>query len=319
MVFLNALQSMASITLLCLIGYVVAWKGWVAGETEIFIPKFLTKVVLPPYLMGSVALHFKRDELLHLLVGSTIPLISILLSFALFLGIAWLFRVDKKHRYLFATAACTSNTIFIGIPVNTALFGDIAIPQVLLYFFGNTLFFWTIGNYCIASEGAHKEQRLSPKELLGRIFSPPLCGMLIGVALVLLEIPLPSVVTDTCGYLGNLTTPLALIFVGIILRRVNWRASHMGKDIALALIGRLIICPFILMGCLFVVPMQTLTEQVFIIQSGLPSMTNIALISAFYGADRNFGSIFVALSTVLAMLTVPAWMALIHMIPLPSM
>ena len=54
MVFLNALQSMMSITLLSLIGYVLAWKGWISKEVEIFIPRFVTQIVIPPYLMVSV-------------------------------------------------------------------------------------------------------------------------------------------------------------------------------------------------------------------------------------------------------------------------
>ena len=40
-------------------------------------------------------------------------------------------------------------------------------------------------------------------------------------------------------------------------------------------------------------------------------MTNIALVAAFYGADSQFSSVFVALSTILAMITVPCWMTVI--------
>ena len=37
----------------------------------------------------------------------------------------------------------------------------------------------------------------------------------------------------------------------------------------------------------------------------------MALFAAYYGADKEFASIAVATSTLLAMLTVPAWMAVI--------
>lgn len=210
MVFLNALQSMMSIVLVCLVGYVLAWKGWITRETEIFIPRFVTQVVIPPYMFGNVVTHFQREQFMHLIVGSVAPLLSILVSFLLFMAIAWIFRVDKKHRGLFATAAATSNTLFIGIPVNTALFGDVAMTQVLLYFFGNTVFFWTIGNYCLASEGEHKSQRLAVRDILKRIFSPPLCGMLAGIAWVLIGLPLPLVLKNSCIMLGSIASPLPL-------------------------------------------------------------------------------------------------------------
>ena len=115
MVFLNALQSMMSIVLVCLVGYVLAWKGWITRETEIFIPRFVTQVVIPPYMFGNVVTHFQREQFMHLIVGSVVPLLSILASFLLFMAIAWIFRVDKKHRGLFATAAATSNTLCCSI------------------------------------------------------------------------------------------------------------------------------------------------------------------------------------------------------------
>ena len=296
MVFLNALQSMMSIVLVCLVGYVLAWKGWITRETEIFIPRFVTQVVIPPYMFGNVVTHFQREQFMHLIVGSVVPLLSILASFLLFMAIAWTFRVDKKHRGLFATAAATSNTLFIGIPVNTALFGDVAMTQVLLYFFGNTVFFWTIGNYCLASEGEHKSQRLAVRDILKRIFSPPLCGMLAGIAWVLIGLPLPLVLKNSCIMLGSIASPLALVFIGVILRRIDWKGVKMGRDITLCLICRLAISPAILIGMLHFIPLPALTGHVFIMQSSLPCMANIALVAAFYGADRQFSSVFVALS-----------------------
>ena len=40
MVFLNALQSMMSIVLVCLVGYVLAWKGWITtvSYTHLTLP-----------------------------------------------------------------------------------------------------------------------------------------------------------------------------------------------------------------------------------------------------------------------------------------
>lgn len=85
----------------------------------------------------------------------------------------------------------------------------------------------------------------------------------------------------------------------------------MGRDITLCLICRLAISPAILIGMLHFIPLPALTGHVFIMQSSLPCMTNIALVAAFYGADRQFSSVFVALSTILAMITVPCWMTVI--------
>ncbi|MBO4300711.1 MAG: AEC family transporter [Desulfovibrio sp.] len=310
-VFFQALQSMFSLTLLCCIGYMVARKGWVQAETEIFLPRLLTTVVLPPFLMGNVVSHFQREALAHLIWGSLLPLVSIVVSFLVFLCLAWLCRVDATHRRVFATAACTSNTMFIGIPVGTALFGESAIVYVLLYFFGNTVFFWTIGNYCIACEGQTNRTRPDVREIVRRIFSPPLCGMLAGLAIVFMGIPLPGFVSDTCRYLGNLATPLALLYIGMMLHHVDCKNQPLGKDMLLALTLRLVVSPCILVTISWMIPLQEMQKQVFVILAGLPCMANIAIVSAWHGADKTFASAFVAVSTIVAMLTIPVWMTVL--------
>ena len=65
MVFLSALGSMASITLLCAVGYLVSRAGWVSRDTEIFIPKLVTVVAIPPFLFGQVVTPFKHDHVLR--------------------------------------------------------------------------------------------------------------------------------------------------------------------------------------------------------------------------------------------------------------
>ena len=52
------------------------------------------------------------------------------LAFALL--VAKVTRVDRRHFGLFCASFTTSNTVFIGLPVNLALFGDAAAPYVLL-------------------------------------------------------------------------------------------------------------------------------------------------------------------------------------------
>ena len=306
---------MTSITLLVCVGVLVAYLGWVSTETEIFIPKVLTKVLLPPYLMCNIVLHFNRSQLFHVILSCLVPLASIIISYFIFRLLATLLRVDAHHRGLFALVGTVSNTIFVGIPVNMALFGEPSLPYVLLYFFANTTFFWTFGCYVLASEGEGKTKH-TLFERIKLMFSPPLCGVIVGIALVILDLGLPKVIVDTCQYLGQLATPLALMFVGIILQRVNWKETHMGKDIFLGLLTRLCLAPLILVFMLSLIPLPLEMARVFIIQSALPCMATISVMSAYYNADKEYGSTMVAISTVVGLITLPIWMSIIHSIQL---
>lgn len=309
--FVVSFQAMLSLTILFGLGYAIARMGWMSAEVELFLPRFLTGIVIPPFLAGNIVTHFRHDNFLQLISASLIPALSIVICGVLFYLLALLVRIDKKHRMVFLVASCISNTLFIGIPVNMALFGEQALPNVLLYFFANTSFFWCVGSYLLSREGEGGHGRHSLADSLRRIFSPPMCGVLVGVGLLVTGIPLPKVILDVCGYLGGLATPLALIFLGATLNRIDWKNERVGKDVLVGLLCRLVLSPLVLVVMLrfFSLPLEM--AQVFTIQSGLPCVASLPVLAAYFGADKQYASTLVALSTISGMLTVPLWMSVL--------
>ena len=174
MVFFHALQGILSLQIIVTVAYVLARKGWFSPETQILLPRLVTTVALPSYLFYTITHSFGRDDLVHLLYGSLFPLLSILLTF----GVAWLIatiaRVERRHFGLFCASFSTSNTVFIGLPVNLALFGDAAAPYVLLYFFANTSFFWSVGSYLISHDNEELRGSATLLDNVRHIFSPPM-------------------------------------------------------------------------------------------------------------------------------------------------
>ena len=117
--------------------------------------------------------------------------------------------------------------MFIGLPVSIALFGDEAVVPTLLYFFANTTYFWTMGNFLEAMDGVeatHADRpKLLSKETVKRVFSPPLVGFLAAIAFILSDVRVPGAVLSAAQYLGGITTPLALIFIGIMIYTIGIR------------------------------------------------------------------------------------------------
>ena len=237
MVFLHALQGILSLQIIVSIAYVLARKGWFSPETQILLPRLVTTVALPSYLFYTITHSFGRDDLVHLIYGSIFPLFSILLTFAVALLVARITRVERRHFGLFCASFTTSNTVFIGLPVNLALFGDAAAPYVLLYFFANTTFFWSIGSYIMSHDNEALRGSATLLDNVRHIFSPPMLGFLAGLAMTLLGLRLPEFVQEALRYMGNLTTPLALIFIGICLYKMDLRHLHLSRDLVLALVG----------------------------------------------------------------------------------
>jgi len=45
---------------------------------------------------------------------------------------------------------------------------------------------------------------------------------------------------DSCRYLGNMTTPLSMLFIGIVIARVEWKKLKFEKDYIAVLVGRFV-------------------------------------------------------------------------------
>jgi predicted permease len=306
---IQGLECVLSLYFIGLVGFLLDRRGWCTPETKIFLPRLVTLVALPPYLFVNVLATFTREEFTRLISGVLAPLISILLNFALGLLLVRLFKVGRTRRGLVTTGCASANTIFMGLPVNVALFGEAALPYVLLYFFANSLFFWTLGQYALSRDG----ENVSWSCGLRQIFSPPLMGFGLGILVLLADLTPPKIILDSAALLGSLTTPLALLFIGLSLGSVAGHAFKPDRDLSLVLLGRFVLSPLTIILLTRFFEMTPLMVKVFIIQSSLPPPTSLALLAGYYRADPAFGSRVVFVGTVLSMLTIPLFLVLISL------
>ena len=192
MAFLHALGGVFGLMLLGFVGFMLAARNWFGAETRIVLPRLITQIALPPFLMYTIMHSFHRDDLIMLAKGALLPLGSVTLTFALAIALAKLARVKRQHFGLFCASVANSNTIFIGIPVNLALFGESSIPYVLLYYAASTVFFWTVGVYSITCDIAENRGKIPLRTRVRQVFSPPFLGFITGLILTMLGVELPE-------------------------------------------------------------------------------------------------------------------------------
>lgn len=309
-VFVQSVQGILIIIGLIAVGYYLAKRGWFSDEATSLIAKIVTQVALPTYMIYTITHDFTAKKLVKLLPDLAIPV----LSMTILIGISWIMikvlHIEKGKRGLFSSMFFNSNTVFVGLPVNMALFGTKSLPYVLVYYMANTTFFWTLGTYLIQSDG-EKAAKFSLKKTLGKVFSPPLLGFIIGLILVVMNINLPGFLMTDFEYLGNLTIPLSMIFIGISIAHAGLTNVSFHKDNLGILFGRFIMAP-VLMSILFIfIPGPSLMKQVFIIQSAMPVMTNAPVVARLYGADSDYAAIMVTETTLLSLIVVPILMMII--------
>ncbi len=192
---------------------------------------------------------------------------------------------------------------------------EASLPFVLLYYIANTSLFWTVGVYGIARDGSIRRGRPRPAlvsgESLKRILSPPLVAFLTAVALILVGVRLPKVLMHSCKTLGAMTTPLSMLFIGIVIARVEWKKLKLEVDLLLVLAGCFLLSPLVLVLMARWMALPLLMKKVFFVQAAMPAMTQTPILAEAYGADSEYAGLGRALTTVLGLATIPLYMAVI--------
>ena len=308
-IFLRSISGILVILGMILVGFIIGEKGWFDDKSRGLLAKLVTQVALPCYMLYTITQRFTAADLLKMLPALRFPALSMVILLGIATGVARIFAVRQDRRGLFISMFFNSNTIFVGLPINQALFGDASIPYVLIYYMCNTTFFWTLGTYLIQRDG-EGEAQFDLKTSLKKVFSPPLMGFLLGLVLVMLQIKLPAFLASDLQYLGNLTTPLSMIFIGLSVSHVGVKQLVLGKEQLLILLGRFLVAPLLMATIVYWVPLPSLMKQVFIIQSAMPVMTNAPVVARLYGADSDYAAVMVTETTLATMMVIPILMLL---------
>ncbi|GMA97333.1 AEC family transporter [Pelosinus sp. IPA-1] len=311
MVFLHAIEGLISIIIMVSLGYILTGKGWFNPENSKLLPKLVTYVSLPTYMVWNLLNTFNKEHFITLFSGIIVPVLSMIISFMISFLISNLLHLPPNRKGIFRSAFFCSSSLFIGVPVNLALMGENSIPYVLVYFLANAFLFWTIGNYSISLSGKAVPSKIISIDTVKRVFSPPFIGFMLAVALILLELPLPNFIMSTCKYLGNMTTPLSMLFIGIAIFGVKLSTIQLSKDVIAVLIGRFVISPIAVLLVASVIPIPDLMKKVFVIQAALPSMTQTTILAKVYEADAEYAAVLVTITTLFAILAIPVYMAFI--------
>lgn len=309
--FFAADQSVLSIMIMIMIGYFLAHKKLLDEKAINLITTIVINISLPMMMLNTILSNFTKRKLIADSSGLIVPFLAIGSCFIIGKLVAKIAKVDNTRRGLFVSLFFNSNTIFMGIPVNLALFGEKSVPYVLLYYIANTTLFWTFGVYEISKDGNKKSLKFFSLNFVKNIFSPPLMGFLVGMVLLLLNIKLPAFIMDTSKYLGNLTTPLSMFFIGASIYTVNLKSVKFSLDIVWILIGRFVVSPLLVILILPMFPIPQLMGSVFVVQAAMPVMANSAIIARAYDSDYHFASLMIAISTIGTLLVIPILMAIL--------
>lgn len=312
----SATQSILGILLMLILGFAITNRSWFKNGGPEIVSKLVIKVILPINLFNNiVSTYSSKEELIEILQGIPIPFISIALTLSIGFLITKLLKIKDSQQGVFINMVGLSNTVLIGMPVVSALFGPEATSYNIIYFMANTIFFWTLGTYLIRKDAGSKEPMFTWKNLK-QVFSPPFIGFLVGLAVVFIGLDLPSFFLDFTKSMAALSTPLSMIFIGTVIRSIDMNTFKVTKEMIIVVCSRFLLAPAIMYLLCLPLPLPVLMKKVFILLASMPVMTQASIMSKEYGADYEYASLMITVTTVAMFVFVPIYTYLFEILPL---
>ena len=222
-----------------------------------------------------------------------------------FMGILFLiFRKkfdDGKYR-IFTIASVMGNCGFFGLPIVKALFPDNAIvmsysciASVAL----NVLSF-TVGVFCVTGDK-------SKVNIVKGIFNPNTVGLIAGLLLAFFNVRehLPSAFVNALELVGNTSTPICMIILGVRLACVPFGKLFARPFVYLTCIAKLVIFPLFCYAAVYFLPLDPVFKASILILTAVPCASMILNIAELYDGERELSANSVLLSTLLCFITIP--------------
>lgn len=156
--------------------------------------------------------------------------------------------------------------------------------------------------WVLTRHGGVRRARLAV--LRGLATNPLLLACLAGLSWNLLDLPLPRLLVEPLAVLGRATLALGLLAVGAALEPLR-RGTATGV-LVLATVGRLVVEPAIAIGLARALGLDGPALGVVALCSAVPTSSTAYILARLLGGDAELTAAIATLTTVLAILTLPA-------------
>lgn len=282
--------------------------GFYCRKTHLFndnsnksFSKLMTEITLPCLIFYSVACQsdkYPKNEFINIL-GISLLLYAFLILISVISSKLYFANKDEIGIIKFVTVF--NNCTFMGLPILSALLGDIAVFYIAIFNIVNSLLVFTIGLYFIGLSASNM-QNFSLKLLInsGNIMT------IISVILFCLNINPHIILRGASEMIGNMTTPLSMIVLGISLYDIKVKEFFEDYKLYVFAIIKLIVIPIVIYLFLMFIKIENKNLLIAItVLSGMPGASITVTLANQYDSNPKLASKYVLLSTILSIITLP--------------
>lgn len=311
--FITVLIAVIALMVLAVPGFILTKLKMLPENTGSALSTIVLYGCQPVLVFMSFQEKYRVDIALNMLYVAILSLVIHVVMFGL---IALVIR-NKSNSAKIKTVryACLfSNCGYMGLPFLDVVFqgsGEIIIYAAIVIAIFNILN-WTLGIFMLTGD----KSQISLKKVL---VNPTILGIVIGaiyffaVGTPIVDLVASNTVLDnliekvmaSVDVIGDLVTPLALTVIGIRLANVNLKALFVDKWAYIVSIMKLVLMSILTILVVAFLPFNPIVKYVMFFLLSMPSATSTTMFAIKFGGDGDSASVFVLLTTILSIITIP--------------
>ena len=317
---LIVLGSLVPVVALICIGLLAARAQWLRPESVKDMSTLLFMVLTPALMFRTMS----KVDIVHLDLTPIAAYFSAAL--VLFGLVAWFGRATRLAAAM-AISATFGNTVAIGIPVISLAYGEaalitlftiVAVHALILLTLTTVMFEWAtqretqnggaVGTISPPATTSRRWAKQVAQTIKNGIVNPATTPTLLGLLFAQSGWQLPSTVDSTLKLLAAAMGPVALILVGAAL--ANSKIADQIKGALRLVLLKNAVMPLMVLVSGWAWGLRGVPLTVMVVAAAMPIGANAFLFSQRYNVAQGLVTAGVAVSTVLALVTVSCVMAL---------
>ncbi|MFR6310847.1 AEC family transporter [Anaerofustis stercorihominis] len=205
----NIIMQMIELFLIMGAGYICYKVKYIDIRSAKRMNILLLNVTTPCLILGSVSsgeVPYKNSTIFTILLIAF--LMYLILPFIAFI-LNKVLKVEKENFGLYLFMTVFSNIGFMGYPVVKTIFGDNAVFLCSLFNMIFGLFAYSLGIYLFNMDKG-KNLKFDIKEII----NPAMIASILALLIFLLNVKLPTIISNTFISIGSITSPLAMMLIG---------------------------------------------------------------------------------------------------------
>ena len=288
---------------LIFVGFFAGKTGLVSKNATGYLSDILMKITLPATIFLSISGTFNQGILKESLI--IVILTFVIHSSCILISLVYtkLFKVPEADRGIWVFVSTFSNNGFMGFPIVYAILGK---EGLFLASISNTVFnilIFSIG-IKIITMGFESSKNLSIKKLF---LNNNNIAIIFGMLSYITQTSIPQPIFNSINHLGNVTTPLSMILVGLSIS--GSKIKEMFNDYKLYILSaiRLLVMPFLAIAIMKFIPFSStsLVPKVMAIVLAMPAPSVTAIIAEQYNGNKELAAKVVFLTSIVSMVTIP--------------